>query len=292
VSNQWPTQPRRDGATRSWPHARYARLATFVGAALLATVAACSDDTDQLSGSSAAHDSGPAASGGASSEGERFETMPVGATLPSDEACAARVRPSPEIRPGNEQYNQTVGRQMVAAPDFVAAGRITGNYRGTTDEIIQWAACKWGIDEDVVRAQIARESWWDQEATGDFTDDPALCVPGHPVGADGEDGQCPESIGLGQVRAQYYRPYIEDSVTSTAFNLDVTYALWRSCYDGTETWLNTVERGKEYAAGDLWGCLGKWYSGRWYTDAANEYIGWVQDYLDDEIWTSSDFIRN
>jgi hypothetical protein len=28
-----------------------------------------------------------------------------------------------------------------------------GDDEGTTDEIIQWAACKWGIDTDVVRAQ-------------------------------------------------------------------------------------------------------------------------------------------
>ena len=31
--------------------------------------------------------------------------------------------------------------------------RITGNFTGTTDEIIQWAACKWGWSDNVVRAQ-------------------------------------------------------------------------------------------------------------------------------------------
>ena len=31
------------------------------------------------------------------------------------------------------------------------AARVTGNFTGTTDMILQWAACKWGIDEDIVR---------------------------------------------------------------------------------------------------------------------------------------------
>jgi soluble lytic murein transglycosylase-like protein len=32
------------------------------------------------------------------------------------------------------------------------------SFRGTTDEIIRWAAWKWGIDEDLLRAVAARES--------------------------------------------------------------------------------------------------------------------------------------
>ena len=36
----------------------------------------------------------------------------------------------------------------------------------------------------------------------------------------------------------------------------------------TRGW-NTVERNGTYAAGDVWGCVGLWFSGRWYvnTDA-------------------------
>jgi Immunoglobulin-like domain of bacterial spore germination len=40
--------------------------------------------------------------------------------------------------------------------------RVDGAFSGTTDEIIQRAACKWGIDEDIVRAQIIKESYWYQ----------------------------------------------------------------------------------------------------------------------------------
>ena len=64
----------------------------------------------------------------------------------------------------------------------------------------------------------------------------------------------------------------------------------RSCFDGHETWLNTVERGREYVAGDLWGCVGTWFSGRWYTAASLDYTAAVQDYLTQRIWEREVFI--
>ena len=60
--------------------------------------------------------------------------------------------------------------------------------------------------------------------------------------------------------------------TSTAYNLDAALAARRSCYEGNETWLNQFERGRDYAAGDLWGCVGLWFSGRWYTPGVESYI--------------------
>jgi hypothetical protein len=35
--------------------------------------------------------------------------------------------------------------------------------------------------------------------------------------------------------------------------------------------------------------MGRWFSGRWYTAAANDYIARVQDYLARRVWTTSDF---
>ena len=46
---------------------------------------------------------------------------------------------------------------------------------GATDEIIQWAACKWGIDEEIVRAQIAKESYWKHATDGDLSTDQSRC---------------------------------------------------------------------------------------------------------------------
>ena len=45
--------------------------------------------------------------------------------------------------------------------------RVDGNFTGTTDEILQWGACKWGFDEDLVRAVAVVESWWRQSTVGD-----------------------------------------------------------------------------------------------------------------------------
>jgi autotransporter family porin len=221
---------------------------------------------------------------------QHFSTLPPASALPSDADCRARVRPAAENRAVNVGFNHTVGHATAPDPPFFQlAGRITGNFTGTTDEIIQWAACKWGIDEDVARAQVAIESWWHQDMTGDYTTNASNCAPGHPIGADGHPGECPESIGLIQVRTPYFQPYINDSVASSAYNLDVGYAIWRSCFEGAETWLNDVERGRQYTAGDMWGCVGRWFSGRWYTQAANDYIARVKDYLNQRVWTTSDF---
>jgi hypothetical protein len=219
-----------------------------------------------------------------------FVTLPVGAALPSDAECAARIRPAPEIRPGNKTYNETRGHPVANPPAPIYA-RVTGDFTGTTDEIIQWAACKWGFDEDVVRAQAAKESYWTQTAAGDLTSDPAGCAPGHAIGADGHPGQCAESVGIMQVRYPYWPWAFPDAGTSTAFNLDVALASRRSCFEGNEAWLNTTQRGRDYASGDLWGCIGNWYSGRWYDGPSNSYISAVQDNLNTRIWERPDFIN-
>jgi autotransporter family porin len=217
-----------------------------------------------------------------------FGTLPVGAVLPSDDECAARVRPTAEIRPANAKFNSVRGSGPAQTGTFY--GRVTGNFTGTTDEIIQWAACKWGIDEDIVRAQAAKESGWFQENRGDYTSDPAICVPGHGIGVDGRPGECPESIGMMQVRYQYLTPAFPMATDSSAYNLDEALAARRSCFEGNEPWLNTVDRGSDYAAGDLWGCIGIWFAGRWHTTAADEYAAAVRDYLDQQIWTTSGFL--
>jgi autotransporter family porin len=211
-----------------------------------------------------------------------FSTLPVGATLPSDADCAARVRPTAEIRSFNAPYNQTKG----SAPNAVNP-RVTGNFTGTTDEILQWAACKWGIDEDIVRAQIAKESWWKHNTGGDLTTNQSACHPELRTAS----GPCPESYGLGQVRYAYHQSAMTDAIHSSAYNVDYTYSVWRSCFEGRETWLNQFERGRDYAAGDAWGCVGLWFSGRWYTQAANTYIADVQSYLNQRIWTTPNFMN-
>jgi autotransporter family porin len=185
-----------------------------------------------------------------------------------------------ERRPVNNTANHTVGTNSQVAG-------VTGNFTGTTDEIIEWVACKWGIDEDIVRAQVAKESWWHQDATGDYSTDQTTCYPQFQT----TTGQCPQSIGLGQVRYPYHTAAFADgnAAKSSAYNLDYTYFRWRSCYDGNETWLNTVDRVGTYAAGDVWGCVGLWYAGRWHTQPAEDYITAVKDYLNQRVWETPNF---
>ncbi len=167
---------------------------------------------------------------------------------------------------------------------------VDGNYTGTTDEILQWVACKWGVDEDVVRAQAAVESWWNQTNLGDWSPNSAVCAPNHPIGSDpGHPGQCPESVGILQVRYQYWSNGFPQVETSTAYNADYMYAGWRACYDGDDTWLDTVDHVGTYKPGDLWGCVGLWFSGRWHTSAAEGYITKVRGYLNSRIWTQPQF---
>jgi hypothetical protein len=209
-----------------------------------------------------------------------FSTLPPGSALPSGAECASRVRPAPENRPGNAGYNSTTwSSQPMADP---LGQRADGQYTGTTDQILQWVACKWGIDEDIVRAQVAKESAWHQTVLGDRTGN--NCAPVSP-----QTNPCGESIGLMQVRWAYHQPAFEGSVKSSAYNVDYAYALWRSCYEGNATWLNQFERGRDYSGGDVWGCLGLWFSGRWYTPAAEGYIAAVTDYLNRRVWEGSDF---
>ena len=227
-----------------------------------------------------------------------FTTLPPGSKLPSDAECAAAVKRKPENKRSNATYNATVGNQRLAS-DFFGGGdprgnteiaaRVTGNFTGTTDEILQWAACKWGFDEDMVRAQAAIESWWRQDTKGDWTTNSANCAPGHGLGVDGRAGQCPESWGILQNRYPYEKSSWPAILTSTAFNADTAYAEMRNCYEGYEWWLNNAERGSQYGAGDTWGCVGRWFSGRWHTQPAEDYISRVKNYLSTRVWETSSF---
>ena len=229
-----------------------------------------------------------------------FVTLPPGSALPSDAACAATVRSMPENKGVNKTYNATKGNQGLAV-DFFTPGsgdpranteigvRVDGNFTGTTDEILQWAACKWGIDEDMVRAQAAIESWWRQTAKGDWGTDASRCPPGHGLGVDGQPGKCPESWGLLQTRYPYEQSAWPGIASSSAFNADTAYAIWRVCFEGYEWWLNDVEHGQTYAAGDAWGCVGRWFAGRWHTPAAETYITNVKNYLNQRIWETPNF---
>jgi hypothetical protein len=226
-----------------------------------------------------------------------FRTLPPGTALPSGAECAkwVRARPIAENKSVNGPYNQTKGQPVSSnflasdAPqaDQLITPRIDGDFTGTTAEILRWAACKWGISQDIVFAQAAVESWWRQTTLGDWHT--TGCPPGHPPGHDGRPGLCPQSWGILQNRYPFEHGAWPAIATSTAMNADTAYAIWRSCYDGYETWLNTVLHTGTYTAGNVWGCVGRWDAGRWFSPQAVSYIGRVKNDLRRRVWTQPGF---
>ncbi len=148
---------------------------------------------------------------------------------------------------------------------------VTGSYTGTTDEVIQWAARKWGFRPDLLRAVATVESWWRMSTVGDNGD----------------------SFGLFQVRRPFHcqEPVCEQFRDDAALNADYYGGILRSYYDGRQGWLNTVrsENGKRYRRGDLWGSVGAWFSGRWWNAPARGYIREVKRRLKSRTWRSRAF---
>jgi hypothetical protein len=246
--------------------------------------------------SSASVDAGPPPPAG------YFDTLPVGSWsgLPGGWTCSSMLHRSTwEPRPQNDAANHymppraEVNAAFAARPmavdntydqlwDTWLLPRVSGHHTGTTDEIIQWAACKWGFDEDEVRAIATTESWWHQSQTGDVTTRQALCPPGMTA-------PCPRSFGIHQVtwNSDPMGTY-PASTTSTAFNLDASLLVHRICFEGYTTWLRDIGY-SSYAAGDEWGCVGQWYSGNWHDVGAQTYISKVQGYMATKPWTQVGF---
>jgi hypothetical protein len=159
--------------------------------------------------------------------------------------------------------------------------RVNGNFLGTTDELIQFYSCKWGFDENIVRAVAHLESTWSAAMLGDSEWNAANCAPGYGV-------PCPTSFGLMQVRWYYYAETFPHTLRSTAFNLDIYLALQRTCFEGWVPWLRESSRwhnGQRYGAGDQWGCVGWWYNGgTWHSAANRDYISRVQSRLNSKPW--------
>jgi hypothetical protein len=264
--------------------------------------------------------------------GGYFRLLPVGAwsTLPSDGACAQRIHYSTwEPRPDNTGPNQVmpdvaaVHRAFAARPlaidgnvdprwDTWLLQRVDGQFTGTTDEIFQWVACKWGLPDDLLRAVAVRETSWYQYETyasgrpvrnwgsGDL-------VPPGTAGASvyctgiakyGRDYQqdyglniCPETfsiVGIKSWQAPQWGPMLGSqngtfpfSRESTAFAVDYLGSQLRGCYEG---WKLFLGHDSKYTAGDIWGCIGAWYSGDWHTARADSYISRVKDELTRFAW--------
>lgn len=200
------------------------------------------------------------------------------ATRPLSDARAAQLvqRSSFEPRAVNRAAtHRTPSAAELAAfrakSDMPYARYVTGHFTGTTDEVIQWAARKWGLAPNLLRAVATQESWWRMTTVGDNGD----------------------SFGLFQVRRPFHctEPVCEQFRSDAALNADYYGGILRSYYDGKQRWLNTVsgENGKRYRRGDIWASVGAWFSGRWWNGAARGYVRQVKRHLAQRTWRTSDF---
>jgi autotransporter family porin len=211
--------------------------------------------------------------------GGYFGLQPAGsyARLPGDAAAAAEVQGSTwEVRPGNAKYNNVMPAQLRLQPvsDATRAydprwnryilARITGHFTGTTDEIFQWAAIKWGVPDDLIRTIAYMESDWRQSNYGDYTDDRGQCPRGY------RTLPCPVTFGIVGTKSPNWPGIFPWNRESTAAAVDVLGGWLRGCYEGWVWWLRDHgnRSGGVYHAGDLWGCAGAWYSGNWHDGTA------------------------
>jgi len=274
-----------------------------------------------------------------------FSTQAVGAwaSLPSGSQCSQQVHYSTwEPRPENTPQNHTMPNTTSVHNSFASRPRsdgynanwnswllprVDGQFTGTTDEIIQWASCKWGIADNVLRGQAVREStwyeglhysdgqcYWDRGCGDSFSSPTAdsitycngIAAFGHDYQKDTNStvgaypwtpqaGMCPQTFSIIGVMS-WDNPAWEApnpaypgnqngtfpfSRDSTAFALDYEASYLRGCYEGWISWLPSQ--------GDLWGCVGSWYSGDWHSTAANGYISRVQTEITNHTWLTTNF---
>jgi hypothetical protein len=206
-----------------------------------------------------------------------YSLISPSASLPSESACASAVNaaPEPENAPWNTNdgtgYNSNTG---LTTPSYfyqnagsqtryrnAAFANVHGSYAGTTDDIIRVYSCKWGEDENWMRAQTLIESGWHQDCAamhggsgcnenGDNNNSDGSCS-GLPAGI--SDGSWPvtnssgdfigansvpgastyASWGIIQSKAACAEWYSWPMLAlSTSWSQDYEGAKWRSCMNG------------------------------------------------------------
>lgn len=262
----------------------------------------------------------------ASAASAHFSTLPPHAVLPGGARCASEIPATPETMPANAAFNRILPSAAQLSSyaanrytfstmtDYSAYQAVDGRYTGSTDMIMRWAACKWGIDEDVVRAQAWQESHWLQGGHGDKRTSQSECVrPGFTalwdttiVEPDGAAVSCPgccyQSWSAWQTKVFYEWMTWPAIMQSTAFAADYRFADTRACMNGAYARYfdgRAPINGHSYA-GDLanyarnptpasldtilWGCIGMHFSGGWYDPAALRYIGETKNWLATKPW--------
>jgi|SRR2546421_5645922 len=223
-----------------------------------------------------------------------FKLLPAGSALPSPTDCALAVhRSSSKPRPKNQQWAIDYPFHVDPWSGVTTAwndvrDRVTGDMAGfvdddgtppKTDEVIQFFACKWGLDDNWMRAEALVESTWRQRFAGDWTTNFSWCAPGAPTRNGG--AECAQSLGLTQIKTRLRPESIYPAIwNSLVAHLDYYGWEFRGCIEG-QKW---VASGQLSTPNDLRGCLGNWFSGGWYDAAGENYYATVKGYYDILTW--------
>lgn len=162
-----------------------------------------------------------------------------------DAAAAAKVVLNPGFEPRPENYHANHSVPTVAQLALVGSlgfldshgntllNQATGNYTGTTDEILQWAAYKWGFDPDITRANAVTETHWHQYDIGDVGNGVSLGIL--QIKSADDTGTCdPVSLAGGDISLVTNPSCL--SYNYTAFAADYKLAYQRACMDGSVTY--------------------------------------------------------
>jgi hypothetical protein len=228
-----------------------------------------------------------------------FARIPAGKPLPDEATCAARVRRTGhEVRPDNAPYNKvapTAAQLAKVSPFGSGRGfdnaalpmgkRLTGDFAGTTDEILQWAACKWGFDEDFVRADAYQHNQWHQGELSAWTSNTSLCPMGGPIRAGANGQECAQVFSLFGITWQYHPSSWPMMRESTAYAVDYALGLQRVCFEGWVTYMKGWgPAGKMYGPNDEFGCAAWFFTGGWYDFATMQQVSHIKDTLAGRPW--------
>jgi len=231
----------------------------------------------------------------------------VGTPPLSGANAAALVMHRPEQRPENVEANEYVPTAAELQAFHIAVNPygqtadqanplneyvdgLDGMSSPSTDDLIQWAAHKWGIPEDWLRAQYVQESWWYQSALGDRASVANTWYGLYPPLAQIlGTSEVYESMGIAQVR---WRPDNSLGIgteplrwKSTAFNVDFQAATVRFYYDGYCNWCTSG-----YSSGQQWDSIGAWFEPYpWNNSGQQSYIDSVQNILSERTWEQAGF---
>ncbi len=235
------------------------------------------------------------------------------AFVPLDDATAADyVQPAPEQRPDNAVPNTCVmtsamvntflngetdsaGQTPVQRNPYNAfvTGQLT-NYISipTTDQIIQWAAIKWGIPPDWLRATIAQQSNWQQNKLACSTTVAASSA--YPAQSQIDATHAYQCMGMSQIQWDHPDANTRGTGTepfrweSTPFAADYLAAKIRFFFDNPGGVAAAQITG--YSACQNWNSIGAWaQASPWGNSAQQSMVTAVQGQLASRPWAQPGF---